>query len=169
VTQQEHAKHERTVMEFAAKCPEMRADDSYGLQRWRCVMSEESNQSRGWCEEPESATSPSAPAGHQGGGRRHGAGELSDPTRVTAQFTIVNGRGLHVRAAAKLVLVASRFPCDVVVRRDGVSATAKSVMEILLLRAFRGTTVEVVAAGHGARDCVDAIGELVRGGFGDPG
>jgi phosphotransferase system HPr-like phosphotransfer protein len=41
-------------------------------------------------------------------------------------------------------------------------------MEMLLLRAFRGTTVEVVASGQGARDCVNAIGELVRGGFGDP-
>ncbi|MGD0528555.1 MAG: HPr family phosphocarrier protein [Polyangiaceae bacterium] len=132
-------------------------------------MSEESNQSRGWYEASDSPTSPSAPSEGLGVEPHHDPTEFSDPTRVTAQFTIVNGRGLHVRAAAKLVLVASRFPCDVVVRHDGVSATAKSVMEMLLLRAFRGTTVEVVASGQGARDCVNAIGELVRGGFGDPG
>ena len=53
------------------------------------------------------------------------------------RFTIVNDLGLHARAATKLVQLASKFPCEVVVSHQGQSANAKSVMGVLLLYRYQ--------------------------------
>jgi phosphocarrier protein len=88
--------------------------------------------------------------------------------RATAQFTIVNDLGLHARAATKLVQLAARFPCDVVVSHGGQNANAKSVMGVLLLCGSKGTIVEVTANGQRAQECVEAIGKLIADRFGEP-
>ncbi len=88
--------------------------------------------------------------------------------RATARFTIVNDLGLHARAATKLVQLAARFPCDVVVSHGGQNANAKSVMGVLLLCGSKGTIVEVTASGSRAQECVAAIGELIADRFGEP-
>lgn len=88
--------------------------------------------------------------------------------RATAQFTIVNDLGLHARAATKLVQLAARYPCDVVVSHGGQNANAKSVMGVLLLCGSKGTVVEVTANGQRAQECVDAIGKLIAERFGEP-
>jgi phosphocarrier protein HPr len=85
-----------------------------------------------------------------------------------ARYQIVNVLGLHARAATKLVQLASKYPCDVTVGRDGQQANAKSVMGVLLLCASKGTWIDLTARGDKARDCVTAIGELVAGRFGEP-
>jgi len=87
---------------------------------------------------------------------------------ASARFTIVNALGLHARAATKLVQLASRFPCDVEVAREDQSANGKSVMGVLLLCGSKGTELEVRATGERAQECVDAIGELIAGRFGEP-
>lgn len=86
----------------------------------------------------------------------------------TAQFTIVNDLGLHARAATKLVQLAARFPCEVVVSHGGQNANAKSVMGVLLLCGSKGTVVEVSASGARAEECVQAIGRLIAERFGEP-
>lgn len=86
-----------------------------------------------------------------------------------ASFEIINERGLHARAATKLVQVASRYACEVTLfgeEADGVNA--KSVMGVLLLCGAKGTTVRVRAQGNGAAECVDAIGQLIAQRFGEP-
>jgi phosphocarrier protein len=88
--------------------------------------------------------------------------------RATAQFTIVNDLGLHARAATKLVQLAARYPCDVVVSNGGQNANAKSVMGVLLLCGSKGTVVEVTATGARADECVSAIGQLIAERFGEP-
>ncbi len=85
-----------------------------------------------------------------------------------AAFVIVNDLGLHARAATKLVQLASKYPCDVNVSHAGQTANAKSVMGVLLLCGSKGTTVEVAATGERAEECVDAIGKLIAGRFGEP-
>lgn len=92
---------------------------------------------------------------------------MSDTVRET--FTIINVRGLHARAATKLVQIASKFPCEVTVTGpDGESANAKSVMGVLLLCGSRGTEIEVQARGTQAKEAVDAIGRLIADRFGEP-
>jgi phosphocarrier protein len=87
---------------------------------------------------------------------------------ASGRFTIVNQRGLHARAATKLVQLAGRFPCDVtIVGPDGEGANAKSVMGVLLLCGSMGTVVEVRATGDKAGDAVNAIGELIAARFGE--
>ena len=86
------------------------------------------------------------------------------------EFRIVNPRGLHARAATKLVQLAGRFGAEIqVVGPDGEAANAKSVMGVLLLCGSVGTTILVQARGADAEDAVKAIGELVRNGFGEMG
>ncbi len=86
---------------------------------------------------------------------------------VEKSFTIINTLGLHARAATKLVQTASRFPCDVEVRRDDQAANGKSVMGVLLLCGSRGTVITVRATGEQADECVTAIGTLVAARFGE--
>ena len=81
---------------------------------------------------------------------------------ATGRFQIINVKGLHARAAMKLVQVASRYPGEVsVAGPDGQAANAKSVMGVLLLCGSMGTVIEVQARGPDAGSVVDAIGRLV--------
>lgn len=87
---------------------------------------------------------------------------------ASGRFTICNVKGLHARAATKLVLLAGRYPCEVTVSGpDGQSANAKSVMGVLLLCGSQGTVVEVRARGEKADEVVTAIGELIKDRFGE--
>jgi phosphocarrier protein len=88
--------------------------------------------------------------------------------RASARFKIVNDLGLHARAATKLVQLAARYPCEVVVSNRGQRANAKSVMGVLLLCGSKGTIVDVSATGERAQECVDAIGKLIAERFGEP-
>jgi phosphocarrier protein len=84
-----------------------------------------------------------------------------------ATFEVQNRLGLHARAATKLVQLASRFPCEIVISREGQSANAKSVMGVLLLCGSKGTFLDVEAKGESATEAVRQIGELIDGRFGE--
>lgn len=87
---------------------------------------------------------------------------------VSRRFTIVNAKGLHARAATKIVELAGRHECEIsLVGPDGQSANAKSVMGMLLLCGSMGTSVEVQATGADAEAAVRAIGELIADRFGE--
>jgi phosphocarrier protein HPr len=81
--------------------------------------------------------------------------------------TVVNQLGLHARAAARFVHLASRYHCQVRVGRDTKVMDGKSIMGILLLAAARGTTITISADGADERDAVEALAQLVASGFGE--
>jgi len=81
--------------------------------------------------------------------------------------TVVNQLGLHARAAARFVHLATRFESQVTVGRDSKVMDGKSIMGILLLAASRGTTITVTADGPDEATAVDALVELVESGFGE--
>ena len=81
--------------------------------------------------------------------------------------TIVNQKGLHARAAAKFVHLATRFEARVKVARDAREMDGKSIMGILLLAAARGSTITISADGIDERDAVAALTALVQSGFGE--
>lgn len=88
---------------------------------------------------------------------------------VERRFVIVNQRGLHARAATKLVQLAGKYPCTILVEGpDGQLANAKSVMGVLLLCGSIGTEVCVRADGARADEAVNAIGALIAERFGEP-
>lgn len=90
-------------------------------------------------------------------------------TSASGRFVVKNRLGLHARAASKLVMVATRYRCDITVGRDAQRADAKSVMGVLLLVGAKGTVLEVSATGDGAEEAVREIGELIDSGFGETG
>jgi phosphocarrier protein len=86
---------------------------------------------------------------------------------ITRAFVIQNALGLHARAATKLAQLASKFPCEVEVSREGEVANAKSVMGLLLLCGSQGTTIDVTATGERAAECLGAIEVLINDKFGE--
>ena len=84
---------------------------------------------------------------------------------LTQDVAIVNRRGLHARAAAKLVTAAERFSAEVEVSRDGQAVSARSIMGLMMLGAGQGSTVRLTASGFDARQALDAIAALIEAGF----
>ena len=84
---------------------------------------------------------------------------------ITRDVGIINRRGLHARAAAKLVNTAERFSASVEVSKDGQSVSARSIMGLMMLGAAPGSTVRLSAEGFDAKEALDAIGALIEAGF----
>ena len=82
-------------------------------------------------------------------------------------FLVKNKLGLHARAATKLVQLASKYPCDILVSRAGQAANAKSVMGVLLLCGSKGTNLDIEATGESAAEAVLSIGQLIDNRFGE--
>jgi phosphocarrier protein HPr len=74
---------------------------------------------------------------------------------------LVNQRGLHARASAAFAREASRFNARLTVRYDGMSASAASIMDLLMLGARVGQVIEIDAEGAQAREALDAVCELI--------
>jgi len=80
---------------------------------------------------------------------------------------ISNRRGLHARASAKFVTLASGQPVPLMVEKDGSSVTATSIMGLMMLGAAMGDTITISAEGDGAEGAVDALVQLVEDRFGE--
>ena len=81
--------------------------------------------------------------------------------------TIVNRRGLHARASARFVTLASTFDAVVTVEKDGSSVTGTSIMGLMMLAAATGDTVEIAATGAQADEALTALVTLVETKFGE--
>jgi phosphocarrier protein len=81
--------------------------------------------------------------------------------------TIVNKLGLHARAAAKFVTLASSFASEIKLARDGQEVNGKSIMGVMMLAAAKGTEIELEATGVDAAAALDALEILVDGRFGE--
>ena len=87
---------------------------------------------------------------------------------VQRQVTIINKLGLHARAAAKFVTLASAYGADIRLARDGREVNAKSIMGVMMLAAAKGTEVRIEARGKDAEEAVAALAALVAERFGEP-
>lgn len=86
---------------------------------------------------------------------------------VERRMKIVNEKGLHARASAKLVELVSGFDAQAEVSRDGMSASGDSIMGLLMLAASKGTTIDVRTSGPDAEPLADALEALVADRFGE--
>jgi phosphocarrier protein len=84
---------------------------------------------------------------------------------VSRTVEILNERGLHARASAKFVKLASSFDAEVHVSRDGQTVDARSIMGLLMLGAGPGATVEISAEGPEAEAAVEALSDLIASRF----
>ncbi len=88
-------------------------------------------------------------------------------TTIHRTLTIVNEKGLHARASAKLVEVVEAYDADAEVSRDGLSASGDSIMGLLMLAASKGTCIDVETRGPQAIELADALERLVGDRFGE--
>jgi phosphocarrier protein len=83
----------------------------------------------------------------------------------STEVEIINKLGLHARAAAKLVKLASSFAAEIELERDGRRINAKSIMGVMMLAASQGTTLQLHAEGEDADAASEAIIELINNYF----
>ena len=86
---------------------------------------------------------------------------------VSQKVTIVNRRGLHARASAKLARVAAPFAAQVTVSKDGESVNASSIMGLMMLGAARGDAILIQTEGSDAEKALETLVGLVEDGFGE--
>ncbi len=86
---------------------------------------------------------------------------------ISRTIEITNRRGLHARASAKFVTLASTLPAKVEVEKDGARVVGTSIMGLMMLGAAIGDTVTISASGEGADEAVAALAELVENKFGE--
>ena len=82
-------------------------------------------------------------------------------------FTIVNEKGLHARASAKLVDMVEQFEASATIEKDGIDACGDSIMGLLMLVASKGTQVNNTTEGVQAQELLNALGVLIANRFGE--
>ena len=85
----------------------------------------------------------------------------------TASIHVINKLGMHARASAKFVSLASQFKCDITLGRNGQQANGKSIMGIMMLAAGKGSQLELHADGQDEDHALAALCELVNNRFGE--
>lgn len=89
-----------------------------------------------------------------------------DSEQETRQQALIrNSRGLHARAAGKLVRLASEFESEIWIMKADMVVSADSIMGLMMLAAGPGSTLEIWARGHDATEAMDAILQLIDRGF----
>ena len=89
-------------------------------------------------------------------------------SQIERTVLITNKRGLHARASAKFVTLASTLPCEVALEKDGAgSVTGTSIMGLMMLGAAMGDSIVIRAEGDGAEEAVTTLAELVEARFGE--
>ena len=88
-------------------------------------------------------------------------------TAVRREVRISNQRGLHARASAKFVNLASEIDATIEVEKDGHRVCGTSIMGLMMLGAAMGDSVVIHASGDGARDAVEQLASLVEERFGE--
>jgi len=83
------------------------------------------------------------------------------------QVLIQNRRGLHARASAKFVTLASGFDAHITVSKDGTEVTGTSIMGLMMLGAAMGDSITIAARGNGHAEALDRLVALVQDKFGE--
>jgi phosphocarrier protein len=87
---------------------------------------------------------------------------IASASSASTCVEIVNERGLHARASAKFVKLASEFDAEIEVSKDDHTVDAQSIMGLMMLAAGIGSTISINARGPQAREAVEALCDLVK-------
>jgi phosphocarrier protein len=87
---------------------------------------------------------------------------------IEVPVTIVNKLGLHARAAAKFVELASRFSSNIDVERNGRRINGKSIMGVMMLAAAKGSEILLIIDGDDEEQACEQITGLIANRFGEP-
>lgn len=86
---------------------------------------------------------------------------------IKQKIVIINKLGLHARAAAKLVHLASRFESESKLIRGDKLVNGKSIMGVMMLAASRGTEIELLVDGPDEQEAMKALSDLINDRFGE--
>jgi phosphocarrier protein len=86
---------------------------------------------------------------------------------IHTTITISNKLGLHARASAKFTKLASSFPCEIFVSRNGRRVNAKSIMGVMMLAAGLGSEIQIEVDGAREQEATDALCALIHDKFGE--
>ncbi|MCB1787812.1 MAG: HPr family phosphocarrier protein [Chromatiaceae bacterium] len=86
---------------------------------------------------------------------------------LARDVTISNRLGLHARAAAKLVNVASGYAAEVMLHKNGQRVNGKSIMGVMMLAASQGTVLHLTVDGEGEEQAMAALVDLIDNKFGE--
>ena len=84
---------------------------------------------------------------------------MADETLVK-KFKVTNAYGIHARPAALLVKAAGKYACDIFMEKDGNSVSCKSIMGLMTIEGYPGSTMKVSASGADAQEAMAEIEEL---------
>ena len=86
---------------------------------------------------------------------------------VSKEVVIVNQRGLHARASAKFVNLASEIDAAIEVEKDGHKVCGTSIMGLMMLGAAKGDSIVIHVSGVGADSALEKLVDLIESGFGE--
>ena len=86
---------------------------------------------------------------------------------IEREIEIINKLGLHARAAAKLVNLASRYSSEIELEHNGENVNAKSIMGLMMLAAGHGSTVKLSVNGEDCEEATQAVVDLFGDYFGE--
>lgn len=85
--------------------------------------------------------------------------------KASRNVEIINKLGMHARAAAKFVKLATSFESDIDIEKDSRRVNAKSIMGVMMLAASKGSTITLYASGDDAQQSLDALEHLINDRF----
>ena len=88
-------------------------------------------------------------------------------TAVSREVAITNKRGLHARASAKFVALASELDSEIEVEKDGNSVCGTSIMGLMMLGAAMGDNIIIHCSGPHAEQALEKLAALVEDRFGE--
>ncbi|MBA2467390.1 MAG: HPr family phosphocarrier protein [Sphingomonas sp.] len=88
-------------------------------------------------------------------------------TALSREVRIANQRGLHARASAKFVSMASQLDATIEVEKDGSRVCGTSIMGLMMLGAAMGDQITIHVSGLGAEQAMGQLAELVESRFGE--
>ena len=86
-------------------------------------------------------------------------------SEASREVTVVNTRGLHARASAKFVNLASQLNSKVEVEKDGNRVVGTSIMGLMMLGAAKGDSIRIHVEGGDAEQALELLAQLVECGF----
>ena len=84
---------------------------------------------------------------------------------ISKTVEVRNKRGLHARASAKFVTLASEVDAQIEVEKDGTTVCGTSIMGLMMLGAAMGDSITISASGFGAEQALEKLVELVEARF----
>jgi phosphocarrier protein len=84
---------------------------------------------------------------------------------ISKNIEIINKLGMHARAAAQFVQLASSFSSHIEIEKDNQRVNGKSIMGVMMLAASKGSEVTLYANGHDETDSISKLEELINNRF----